>query len=166
MICKIRLGVENMKEIAGEMPLRTIPLLKYVERVYVGSEGSPARFPPSTRNVHLQTLPKGHKTNNLFEGWNKKFHRLVGYLHPTTWNCIAALPKDEICSRRTIIHFEIDEEEPRQHSAVYYTVDARLHHLCIRYGNCKILRLAFFTISLLQPTATEIVAKNGSSSFF
>ncbi len=41
----VSLGLENLKEIADEMPLRTIPLLEYVERVYVGSEGSPARFP-------------------------------------------------------------------------------------------------------------------------
>ncbi len=49
----VRLRLENLKEIADEMPLRTIPLIEYVERVYVGSEGSPARFPPSTWNVHL-----------------------------------------------------------------------------------------------------------------
>ncbi len=111
--------------------------------VYVGSEGSPARFPPSTWNVHLQTLRRDHRTNNLCEEWNNKFARLVGHSHPTTWNCIAALQKDEICSRRTIIQFEIGEEEPRQHSAVYSTVDARLQHLCIRYRNGEISRLDF-----------------------
>ncbi len=31
----VRLGLENLKEIANEMPLRTIPLLEYGERVYV-----------------------------------------------------------------------------------------------------------------------------------
>ncbi len=87
----VRLGLENLKEIANEMPLRTIPLTEYVERVYVGSEGSPARFPPSTWNVHLQTLRRDHRTNNLCEGWNNKVARLVGHSHPTTWNCIAAL---------------------------------------------------------------------------
>ncbi len=54
----VRLGLENLKGIADEMPLNTIQLLEYVERVYVGSEGSPDRFPHSTRNVHLQTLRK------------------------------------------------------------------------------------------------------------
>ncbi len=34
----VRLGLENLKEIVDEMPGRTIPLLEYVERVYVGSE--------------------------------------------------------------------------------------------------------------------------------
>ncbi len=51
--------------------------------------------------------------------------------------------KDEICSRRTIIQFEIGEEEPRQHSAIYFTVDSRLQHLCIRYRNGEISWLDF-----------------------
>ncbi len=29
----VRMGMENIKEIAGQMPLRTIPLLEYVELV-------------------------------------------------------------------------------------------------------------------------------------
>ncbi len=42
----VHMGQENLKEIADEMPLRTNPLIEYVERVYVGTEGSPARFSP------------------------------------------------------------------------------------------------------------------------
>ncbi len=38
----VRLGLENLKQIVDEMPLRTILLLEYVERVYVGSKESPA----------------------------------------------------------------------------------------------------------------------------
>ncbi len=45
----VHLGLENLEEIADEMPLRTIPLIEYVERVYVGTEGSPARFSPSQK---------------------------------------------------------------------------------------------------------------------
>ncbi len=82
----VRLRLGNLKEIADEMSLRTIPLIEYDERVYVGSEGSPARFPPSTWNVHLQTIRRDHRINNLCEGWNNKFARLVGHSHPTTWN--------------------------------------------------------------------------------
>ncbi len=36
----VHMGLEILKEIADEMPLRTILLIEYVERVYVGSEGS------------------------------------------------------------------------------------------------------------------------------
>ncbi len=76
-------------------PLRTIPLLEYVERVNVVSEGSPVQFPPSTWIAHLQTLRRDHRTNNLCEGWNNKFVRLVGHSQPTTWNGVAAMQKDD-----------------------------------------------------------------------
>ncbi len=94
-------------------------------------------------SVHLQTLRRDHRTNSLCKWWNNKFAIRVGHSHPTTWNCIAALQKDEICSRRTIIQFEIVEEEPRQHSAAYSAVGARLQHLCIRYRNSEISQLGF-----------------------
>ncbi len=87
----VRLGLQNLKEIADEMPLMTIPLLEYVERVYVGSEVSPARFPPFIWNVHLQPLRRDYGTNNMCQRRNNKFARHVGHSRPTTWNCIAAL---------------------------------------------------------------------------
>ncbi len=73
----VHLGLENLEGIADEMPFWTIPLLEYVERVHVGSEGLAAQFPPSTWNIHLQTLQGDHRTNNLCEGWTNKFARLV-----------------------------------------------------------------------------------------
>ncbi len=42
--------------------------IEYVERVYVGSEGSPALFPPSSWNFNLQALRRDHRTNSLCEG--------------------------------------------------------------------------------------------------
>ncbi len=90
----------------------------------VGSEGSPARFPPSTWNDNLQTLRRDHRTNDLCEEWNFTFARRFGHSHPSTWNCIAAQQNGEICSRRTIIQFENGEGESRQNSTVYPTVHA------------------------------------------
>ncbi len=46
----VHLGLENLKDMADEIPLRTIPLIEYAERVCVGSEGSPARFSPPRKN--------------------------------------------------------------------------------------------------------------------
>ncbi len=46
----VHLWLENLEEIADEMPLRTIPLIEYVERVYAGTEGSPARFSPPQKS--------------------------------------------------------------------------------------------------------------------
>ncbi len=86
---------------------------------------------------------RDHRTNNLCDGGNNTFIRLVGHSHPTTWNCIVALQNDEICSRRLVIQFEKCKEKPHQYSAVDSTVDAMLHHLCPRYRNGEISRNYF-----------------------
>ncbi len=52
------LGLENLKEIAEEMPLRTIPLIENVERVTSGSKG----LLPGSRPRH------GMSTFRPFEG--------------------------------------------------------------------------------------------------
>ncbi len=44
----VRLGFENLKEVADGMCLRTILLLEYIERVYAGSEGLQTGF----RSLH------------------------------------------------------------------------------------------------------------------
>ncbi len=129
----VRLGLESQKKVADGICLKTILLLEYIERVYAGSEGLPDRFPLSTWNARLQTLRRDRRTINLCEGRHNKFDRVVGHSNPTTWNCKAELQKDEICSRHTIIQFEMGDDEPLQNSVVYSTVDARLQHLCIRY---------------------------------
>ncbi len=74
--------------------------------------------------------------------------------------------KDEICSRRTIIQFEIGEEEPRQHSAAYSTVDARLQHLCIRYRSGEISRLDFLWSCSYNLQLQRSKQKNVFFSFF
>ncbi len=66
----VHLALENLTEIADEMPLRTIPLLEYVERVYVGSEGPPTRFPLSSWYVHLQNLRRDQGTIKVCERRN------------------------------------------------------------------------------------------------
>ncbi len=52
----------------------------------------------------------------------------------------------EICSSRTIIQFEIGEEEPRQHSAVYSTLGARWYKIQSRY-----FTVAISYTKVLQP---------------
>ncbi len=61
----VRLGLENLKELVDEMLSRAVQPLEYFETVYIVTEGSQPRFPPSTWNVRLQTLRREHRTNNL-----------------------------------------------------------------------------------------------------
>ncbi len=52
----VRLGLENLKELVDEMLSRAVQPLEYFETMCIMTEGSRPRFPPSTWNVHLQTL--------------------------------------------------------------------------------------------------------------
>ena len=48
----------------------------------------PLRFPPESWNVHNQAIDGDPKTNNLVEGWNHRFKKLLGHIHPTIWRAI------------------------------------------------------------------------------
>ena len=46
---------------------------------------TPPLFPPSVWKVHEATLNDGHRTNNICEGCNNKFIKMVGHHHPSVW---------------------------------------------------------------------------------
>ena len=55
----------------------------------------PPTYEPSIWNVHDITLAGGSRTNNICEGWNNAFVKLVGHAHPTIWRAIDSLRKDQ-----------------------------------------------------------------------
>lgn len=65
-------------------------LLEYFDQAYVSDTNVqrrgrisqpdiPERFPSELRNAHQVTVNDCPGTNNVCEGWNNKFHHLVGY---------------------------------------------------------------------------------------
>ena len=52
-------------------------------------------FPKATWNVNQATLDGNARTNNVCEGWNKKFRSMVGRYHPSVWNCVEWFKKEE-----------------------------------------------------------------------
>jgi len=72
----------------------------------------PPTYEPSIWNVHDITLAGGSRTNNICEGWNNAFMKLVGHAHPTIWRAIDSLRKDQTLRRHTV------------------TLQAKLHKLC------------------------------------
>ncbi len=105
--------------------------------------------------------PNRQGTIKPCERRNDKLARLVRHSHPTTWNCIAALQEDEICSFRTIIQFKMGEEESRQNSTAYSTVDAGLQHM--RYRKAEISRMEFYDPA---PTTCSYRGRNSTHFFF
>ncbi len=84
-------NTQHRKECCYEMPLRA---------VHIATEGSWSRVPSSTWSVHLQPLRVEHRATILCERWINTFSRLVGHSHPMIWNCLAALQKYKVISRR------------------------------------------------------------------
>ena len=41
--------------------------------------------------MHEVTMADQPRTNNVCDGWNNKFHSLVGHSHPTIWKLIETL---------------------------------------------------------------------------
>ena len=43
------------------------------------------RFQPAVWNVHDSTMAGRERTNNVCEGWNNGFGKLVGHKNPSIW---------------------------------------------------------------------------------
>ena len=60
------------------------------------------RFPPQTWNVFDATLAGTARTNNVCEGWNGGFKKLVGNIHPPLYTLIEGLQKDNAMVRTSM----------------------------------------------------------------
>ena len=109
---KVQEGMEYIKE---DIPAGMEPLVEYFDSVYVTgtfrrihapelpADGPPAplrlrhippRFPIPVWNVHQATIEGRARTNNICEGWNNSFGKLIGHCHPTFWTAVDGLRKD------------------------------------------------------------------------
>jgi len=126
------------------------PLIDYFDSTYVSgtyrriqlpprSDGSlpairmrrmPPMYAPSIWNVHTITLNGGSRTNNICEGWNNAFTKLVGHAHPTIWRAIDSIRKDD--AQVATARLQEQRGEPpakrvRRHTTKLQT---KLHKLC------------------------------------
>ena len=73
------------------------------------------------------TLAGGSRTNNICEGWNNAFMKLVGHTHPTIWRTI---DKDQALVATALLRDHCGDPPAkcrRQHTV---TLQAKLHKLC------------------------------------
>ena len=53
------------------------------------------QFSSSVWNIHTITTEAGSRTNNVCEGWNNGFSKLVGHSHPTIWRATDCIGNDQ-----------------------------------------------------------------------
>ena len=90
----------------------------------------PPRFPPQLWNCYQATIENGHRTNNMCEGFNNKFLKIVRYKHPKIWKFIEAI-QDEEAAVRCLVHQDaIGEPTKKRAKKIYVQLQSRLKVLC------------------------------------
>lgn len=90
----------------------------------------PPTYEPSIWNVHDITLAGGSRTNNICEGWNNAFMKLVGHAHPTIWRAIDSLRKDQALVATALLRDRRGDPPAKRRRRHTVTLQAKLHKLC------------------------------------
>ncbi|CAF0790236.1 unnamed protein product [Adineta steineri] len=89
------------KLIASEAPSSTKPLIQYFNAYWM------TKIKWTLWNVSDVEI----KTNNVVEGWNHHFNRLVAKYHPNVWTLFEALQKEEVAVRQQILKMIMGEKK-------------------------------------------------------
>lgn len=141
---------EGMAYLRDNIPDGLEPLLHYFDSTYVSGtyrqiqlpsrpDGTvpplrmrrkPPMYPPSLWNVHNITLQGGSRTNNICEGWNNAFSKLVGHAHPTIWRAIDSIRKDQAQVATALLRDERGEPPAKRARRHTLKLQTKLHTLC------------------------------------
>ena len=99
----------------------------------LNSRRIPPRFHPHRWKMHEVTMADQPRTNNVCEGWNNKFHSLVGHSHPTIWKLIETLQVE--ANRITSILIQSDRgiRQKKGTKRIHTELQARLRNICKDY---------------------------------
>ena len=120
------------------------PLLQYFDNTYVSGSyrqiqppqrpdetippirirRKPPMFATSIWNVHTITLEGGSRTNNVCEGRNNGFSKLVGHSHPTIWRAIDSIRNDQALVATLLLRDERVRRQTRQ-------LQINLRNMCV-----------------------------------
>lgn len=101
---------EVFELVVSEAPEEILEFADYVEVTYV--KGRPRRgrraaippsFPPQLWNVYQLVLNGRQRTNNVVEGWNSKFQKMVVSHHVNIWKFVENLQNDQHDNESLII---------------------------------------------------------------
>ena len=89
----------------------------------------PPMYPPSIGNVHTITLGGGSRTNNICEGWNNAFSKLIGHAYPTIWRAIDSIRKDQAQVATAMLRDEHGEPPAKRVHRHTFKLQTKLHTL-------------------------------------
>ena len=126
-------------------PEEASELLNYFDSTYVTGQLRPRRhqdplklnfrripplFPPHRWNMHKMNMADQPRTNNVCEGWNDKFHSLVGHSHPTIWKLIEILQVEANRIISILIQNDRGICQKKRTKRIHTELQTRLKNLC------------------------------------
>jgi hypothetical protein len=112
-IADLQEGITYIRSITPDEPVESEDLVDYFDTTYVSGtyrpilqqnpdqqaqltmRRVPPMFQPSVWSVRNATMEGNPRTNNVCEGWNNKFHTLVGSSHPSIWTVIKWFQREQ-----------------------------------------------------------------------
>ncbi|XP_063860926.1 uncharacterized protein LOC135101224 [Scylla paramamosain] len=150
---------DGMSYLRSTMPEEAAPLLEYFDSTYISGQlrhcrnitsksghlqpisihlrRTPPMFPPEKWNMHHATLNNQPRTNNICEGWNNKFFRLVGHANPTVWKLIECLQADAATVDEILLQQERGIRSAKRFKKIYKELHIRIQNLVIDLNEGK-----------------------------
>ena len=76
------------------------------------------------------TIEGGSRTNNICEGWNNGFCKLVGHSHPTIWRTIDSIRKDQVQVATLLLRDECGEPPAKRVHRQTRQFQINLRNMC------------------------------------
>ena len=94
--CDVNQGFDDLY---SSLPSIMEPLLDYFEDNYIGRRKpngrATPRFPVELWNMFNRTMNDSMRTNNQAEAWHRRFNSVIDCEHPSLWNFLQSLQKEE-----------------------------------------------------------------------
>ena len=90
----------------------------------------PPMFQPSVWSVDNATMEGNPRTNNVCEGWNNKFHTLVGSSHPSIWTVIKWFQLEQSTVTTVVQQDSVGTQPAKRVSQKLVLLQKRIQNLC------------------------------------
>ena len=141
-------GIAYIRSITPDEPVETEDLVDYFDTTYVSGPYRPVlpqnpdqqpqltmrrvppMFQPSVWSVHYATMEGNPRTNNVCEGWNNKFHTLVGSSHPSIWTVIKWFQRQQSTVTTIVQQDSVGTQPAKRVSQKLMLLQKRIQNLC------------------------------------
>ena len=93
------------------------------------------RYEPSTWNQYDAVIANSHKTNNISEGWHKRFRTMVGKVHPDLFTLINEIKKEQGNTEVRLVELSLGRRVKNSPSRKWTTHQDRIRNIVLDYND-------------------------------